>query len=105
MRDKVYDQFLNDLEKALMAANKPKTEEEAKFQQDVSDLLLKYRIKAKMTQRQASEIIGITRTNYAHIEAGRHSINAFYLFKLAEVFNINVSEIYPEQEWKKKKSE
>lgn len=53
------------------------------------------RIKAKLTQGQLADAIGVLRTSVTNIEAGRQKAPLHVLYELCTVLNAEVTEILP----------
>ena len=48
----------------------------------------------EMTQQQLADKIGATRQTIHHIETGKYSPSLELAFRIAEVFKVNISEIF-----------
>lgn len=53
-----------------------------------------YRKKAGITQKQLAELVGVTSTAVSNWESGQNSINTEILFKVCEVMNVSLNDIY-----------
>jgi transcriptional regulator with XRE-family HTH domain len=53
-----------------------------------------YRKKAGITQKQLAELVGVTSTAVSNWESGQNSINTEILFKVCEVLNVSLNDIY-----------
>lgn len=53
-----------------------------------------YRKKAGITQKQLAELVGVTSTAVSNWESGQNSINTEILFKVCEVLNVSLNNIY-----------
>lgn len=55
------------------------------------------RYKMNMSQDQLANLVGYTRPQITRIENGNHSPKIGVLYKIAEVFNVNISAILPQR--------
>lgn len=60
---------------------------------EIHIIIKELRKKAGLTQFDLAEKLGLTQSNYAHLEAGKIDITFSRLKKIAEVFNISISEL------------
>ncbi len=68
-----------------------------KIRDNISKSILFYRTKAKMTQRQLAELVGVKHNSVATWEAGGSSPDAEIIFKLSDIFGVSVSDIYGQE--------
>lgn len=60
---------------------------------DLHERIIYFRKKSNLTQKEVSEKIGLTHSNYVPIEKGRTKISIDKIEKLAEIFNVSISEL------------
>ena len=56
--------------------------------------LLRYRLKALMTQEQLARVSGVSRKTIQNIERGTHSPTNLTRFKIAKVFDVEPEDIF-----------
>jgi transcriptional regulator with XRE-family HTH domain len=67
------------------------------FKDIIHTNILQARSSTKLTQQQVAAEVGMSATGYKNIERGRSVPSAYTLFKLAVLFNVNVSVLFPSQ--------
>lgn len=63
---------------------------------DIAKNLANLRKEHHLTQEQMAEKLQMSKNGYAKLERGESKLNIEYLFKIAQVFNIDVSELLKE---------
>lgn len=56
------------------------------------------RINSGLSQRTLADVLGVTRPNVSEIEAGRRDISAVWLWRLANLFSVEIAALLPEYE-------
>ncbi|HUH17848.1 helix-turn-helix transcriptional regulator [Albibacterium sp.] len=67
---------------------------ETEFKSTVCKNLIRLRIHNRYSQKEISEVLEITQTSYNRIESGKIRINALFLFRLAQFYNILVDDFF-----------
>jgi len=66
------------------------------------DKVFLYRRKAGLTQKQVGEVLGFkTATTYHRLERGEKPMRVDHLFKLAELFEVNILDLFTANQGKK----
>lgn len=63
------------------------------FTKDVGKRIKKWRIKRGMSQEELAHKTGLYRTYIGHLENARYSPSAYYLYKIAKVLRVEISEL------------
>lgn len=58
-------------------------------------ILIRCREKARLSQRQAAEQIGVSKSTYCAWEADKTTFNAGYFTELAKVFGVEITDLFP----------
>lgn len=67
----------------------------------ISDVLIRYRAKNSLTQKQMSGLLGISQVAYHKWESGRSKVQMAHYCRIARVCNVRLMDILPE-EWREK---
>lgn len=60
----------------------------------IGDNIRKLRFKSKMSQREVSFLLGIDKNTYCSWENNITDVKAYFIPKLAEVFNVNINDLF-----------
>ena len=63
----------------------------------MKNLLMKYRLKALMTQEELAKKSGVSRRTIINVERGLHSPSGLVRYKLARIFDVEPEDIFPEE--------
>lgn len=57
-----------------------------------------FRARVDLSQKELSELLGVTRQTIIALEKNRYSPSLKLAFKIAKVFDVNVEEVFPNEE-------
>lgn len=60
-------------------------------------LFLERKIERKMTQKQMADLLGISVMTYKRKESGEYPFNSDEMFKIAELFNVKIDELFEDR--------
>jgi transcriptional regulator with XRE-family HTH domain len=64
------------------------------FTEYVGKRIKKWRVKRGMSQEELAHQTGLYRTYIGHLENARYSPSAYYLYKIAKVLKVEISEFF-----------
>ncbi|PIZ78888.1 MAG: hypothetical protein COY01_02930 [Candidatus Pacebacteria bacterium CG_4_10_14_0_2_um_filter_40_20] len=82
--------------KRKVKINNEQTAAELKVRQSIGKKIKEMRNKLGFSALKVSKHLGISREAVTHIETGRNNISAVGLWKLATLFNCQVSDFFPD---------
>lgn len=60
-------------------------------------LFLERKIERSMTQKQMADLLGISALTYKRKESGEYPFNQDEMFKIAELFNVKIDELFEDR--------